>query len=315
MLPRFARAGFRVQAFPIRRVAHDYRRLVSFLLRERLALVQSNGYSPIAAMAAATAGIPHVWRVGGHSDVVLAGRALSERRRFLGLMGGLSRAVVCNSEFVRDGLRAAGVLRVRLVRNGVPAVAAWKPRAPGPFRVAMVAHFYPEKRHLDFVRAAALVARSCPGVRFAVYGSSWRQRALLAHERRVRAAAGRLRGVRIAVRLTPRGEDAIANGDLLVLPGQGESCSNAILEAMAAGRPVVAAASGGNAELIRDGVTGLLVEPGRPALLARAILALVGDARRWERMGKSARRRALRSFSMDACVDAYVRCYREVASR
>ena len=71
---------------------------------------------------------------------------------------------------------------------------------------------------------------------------------------------------------------------------------NAALEAAAAGVPVVAAAHGGLPEMLRDGETGLLVEPGDPAALARALRSLADDPDRARRLGAAAadgRRRAL----------------------
>ncbi|MDZ4687221.1 MAG: glycosyltransferase [Planctomycetaceae bacterium] len=72
--------------------------------------------------------------------------------------------------------------------------------------------------------------------------------------------------------------NAASDCDVVVLPSTGESLSNAILEAMAAGIPVIAARSGGNAELVRHKVTGLLVPPLQPRALAGALLSLLGDS-------------------------------------
>ena len=98
--------------------------------------------------------------------------------------------------------------------------------------------------------------------------------------------------------------------DFLVLPSRLEGMSNAILEAMASGLPVVARRVGGNPELVVDGETGLLTAPGDVEDLAAALQRLIDDdALRW-RMGQAARQRAETVFSLDAMMAAYADFYR-----
>jgi len=83
----------------------------------------------------------------------------------------------------------------------------------------------------------------------------------------------------------------LATADLLAWPAIGEAFGMALLEAQAAGLPVVAGASGGVASLIDDGVTGLLAPPGDVGALSRHIAALLGDPSRRRAMGAAARAR------------------------
>jgi glycosyltransferase involved in cell wall biosynthesis len=83
------------------------------------------------------------------------------------------------------------------------------------------------------------------------------------------------------------------------------------LEAMERGRPVIAAAIGGLGELVQDGVTGRLVEPGDAEPLRRAIVELAGDAELARRMGAAGRARALERFLQDRCTDRTELLYRE----
>jgi len=99
--------------------------------------------------------------------------------------------------------------------------------------------------------------------------------------------------------------------DLLCLPSLAEGISNAILEAMASGLPVVATDVGGNAELVEDGRTGCLVPSGDAAALAGQIEAYFTDRARLAEHGEAARRLAVTKFSLDTMVNAYHRVYME----
>ena len=97
--------------------------------------------------------------------------------------------------------------------------------------------------------------------------------------------------------------------DVFVLSSIAEGISNTILEAMAAGLPVVATRVGGNPELVEDGVNGLLVPRQDADALASAIGVYLGDANMRAIHGKSSRERAVREFSLDAMREAYADLY------
>jgi L-malate glycosyltransferase len=100
--------------------------------------------------------------------------------------------------------------------------------------------------------------------------------------------------------------------DVFVLPSISEGLSNAILEAMAAGRPVVATAVGGNPELVREGETGLLIPSRAPQALSAAIEALLLDPDRARRLGSAGARRAAEQFALPRMIEGYERLYEEV---
>ena len=88
--------------------------------------------------------------------------------------------------------------------------------------------------------------------------------------------------------------------DLFVLPSLGEGISNTILEAMSTGLPVVATSVGGNVELVKEGVTGMLVSPDEPAAMMEAILKYYRNPDLIANHGKAARQHIETSFSMEA---------------
>ena len=94
-----------------------------------------------------------------------------------------------------------------------------------------------------------------------------------------------------------------------VLPSLAEGISNTILEAMASGLPVVATDVGGNAELVRHGVTGELIAPADPAALAAVLVRLASDPEAAAQLGRAGREEALRRFSLPAMVATYQSVY------
>jgi glycosyltransferase involved in cell wall biosynthesis len=96
--------------------------------------------------------------------------------------------------------------------------------------------------------------------------------------------------------------DLLASCDVFVLPSLFEGLPLSVLEAMAAGKPVVATAIGGTDEAVVDGVTGLLVPPADPAALAKGIRMVLSDPVLSARLGAAGRARAHEQFSAEAMV-------------
>ncbi len=103
--------------------------------------------------------------------------------------------------------------------------------------------------------------------------------------------------------------------DVFVLPSVNEGISNTILEAMATGRPVVAARVGGNPELVENGTTGTLYSGHGSEALAEAIFPYLVDPNLRTVHGRAARERVLLQFSLPAMVDSYVAFYDELLNR
>ena len=99
------------------------------------------------------------------------------------------------------------------------------------------------------------------------------------------------------------------SANLFVLSSVSEGISLTLLEAMAAGLPIVATDVGGNREVVEDGLTGCLVPSRDPQALAAAILRLCSNREEAREMGKRGRQRAAQYFSIDSMVKAYEELY------
>jgi glycosyltransferase involved in cell wall biosynthesis len=101
--------------------------------------------------------------------------------------------------------------------------------------------------------------------------------------------------------------------DIYIHPGRDEGFGLAIIEAMLAARPIIAANSGGVPEIIENGKTGLLFNPGDAADLTRQIISLAQDFQRARELGNTARKMCLERFAPDRFADQVARYLREVA--
>lgn len=232
-----------------------------------------------------------------------------------------AHAVMVNSRAVAQDVRrterfAAG--KMFLIYNGLdiardfPDDGSRMPPdigvASGDPAITYVANLREDKAHRCLVEAARTVVAAFPSARFLFVGREDREAAS------VRAKIRELRLERNIVLTGPRKDvPAILKSSCLVAhPGEQEGLSNAILEAMAAGIPVVASRAGGNPEAVSDGATGLLVPPGNPDALASAILQLLRDPAKARTMGRAGSERARQRFSMDHMVTAAEKTYLEL---
>jgi glycosyltransferase involved in cell wall biosynthesis len=193
----------------------------------------------------------------------------------------------------------------------VPAGPAIAPAGPaiGPRRgrltIGRVARLQPEKGIDVFLRAAARLAPRFQKLDFVVIGDG-RLRPELESLASELGLEGRVRflGERRDAR------DLIGRLDVLAVTSITDGSPLVVLEAMAAGVPVVASAVGGIPQQLRHEAEGLLVRPGDPDALAHALARLVEDERGRRMLGEAARRRAAREFShaaLVACMDAIYR--------
>jgi glycosyltransferase involved in cell wall biosynthesis len=199
---------------------------------------------------------------------------------------GLDLAPLVESAGLRGGLRT---------ELGIPAEAPL---------CGIVARLVPIKAHEVFLDAAAAVARTMPESRFLVIGDGERRAEL---ERR----ATRL-GLAKQVRFLGWRRDLdrlYADLDIAVLTSRNEGSPVSLIEAMAAGCPVVATRVGGVPDLVEDGLTGLLTPPDDPEALAAALSALFRDPARRRTLGAAGQKRVVSAFAAERLLDDIDRLY------
>jgi glycosyltransferase involved in cell wall biosynthesis len=182
--------------------------------------------------------------------------------------------------------------------------------APDAPLVALVARFQSVKGHEVFQAMARQVALQIPEARFIVAGENTQTGAdnayrdtILRTAERDRLLRGRLKylGFRADV------ERVLAAADVVVCSSHFEGYGMAIVEAMAAGRPVVSTNNGGPAETIIPGTTGYLVPPGDAAGLAAHVIDLLRDPAQRQRLGAAGRARAEQHFSAAGNAEQFTR--------
>ncbi len=223
--------------------------------------------------------------------------------------------VVCNSQAAADRLIDSGLAsdKVVVVPNGIPdelfrpAVPAM-PRQPGMLRIGMIARMNNAcKNHPIFLRAAVRLAQQFSNFEVLLVGDGPLRPGL-------EQLAAKL-GLGSRIRFLGERHDipeVLASLDISVLPSSTESSSNAILESMAAGVPVVATRVGGNPELISDGETGLLVPLDNEEKLAGALERFLTDPLLREECARRARSVAQARFSLANSCRLYEELYQSL---
>ncbi len=231
-------------------------------------------------------------------------------RRMTALLGN-SRAVV-DELITESGDRS----KVGLIYNGVRIGKIDGDRSAqrgaleipdGAFVMAIVANLVDYKGHSDLLDALALIAEKLP--------QPWRLLVIGRDEgmgARLRSQAERQNLSANILWLGERDdvEAILPAADLGLLVSHQEGFSNALIEMMAQGLPVVATAIGGNLDAVADGQSGILVPVQDPRRLGQAILELASNRDACIAMGKAARARVLHRFSEASCADRYERLYR-----
>lgn len=230
----------------------------------------------------------------GVKAVTIADEVSASFRRVYGFP---EAALIPNSIAVRQ-YSAPAVSRAEWrARNGVPA---------DEFVYLSVARFWPQKDHQTLLQAFAKGPGRGGGARL-----------LLAGEGVLREATEDLaKRLGMAAQVTFLGQradiaEALGAADVFVLSSRWEGNPLSVMEAMSAGRAVLATGVGALPELVRHGLDGLLVAPGDAAAMADAMCLLQAQPAMLRKMGNSGRERALERFDLPAMVQAYTQLYEQ----
>jgi glycosyltransferase involved in cell wall biosynthesis len=208
--------------------------------------------------------------------------------------------------------------RVRTIATGLLRDPAELQTAPGDLReelglapgtplVGAVAMLRPMKAVDVLVEAFARLRQRVPEAHLAVAGDG-----PLRSEVEAQVAA---LGVGDAVHLLGVREDVanvLRSLDVVVMPSDSEGSPIALIEAMVAGRAIVASCVGGMPWILDDGRCGVLVPPRAPEALAHAVTDLLGDPARRDELGARARRRARADFTLESVAGQWAELYREL---
>jgi len=287
--------------------------LSRFLRRKRTAVALSfDFYSNLMLIPAARfAGVPVV--LGSHrqlGDLLTLAQFQAQNAMFR-----LCHRVVCNSQAAAECLRQAGIHKSKLtvIPNGLPdhlfaEVQPVLPREPHVVRIGMISRMnHQVKQHDLFLRVAARLAPRFPQLRFVFAGDGPLRPSLeaLAHK------------LELLDRVVFLGDcrdipAVLASLDISVLPSSSESLSNAIMESMAAGVPVVAADVGGNPELVKNGKTGILFPPGNEPQFAAALEKLIIQPELRKQLGTSGRAQAQAEYTIPQARERYQDLFRSL---
>ena len=310
-LVRFREAGFESVFAPIRSpwLPKPVGALAALMRREGVQIVHCHerragmAALPAAMLAGALVRVLHV-----HSIASMGGSRAAYATA-IRLLGRFANRVVFCSEFVQRNLRQRPGAADRVIPNGVvfPPFLPDKRRGPGQ-ELLSVGRLSRAKGLDILLTAVTRVANDAPGLRLSIAGEGELQDELL-------ALRGQL-GLDDRVALLGFCGDVsslMAASDVFVMPSLWEGLPIALLEAVAAGLPVVATAVGAIPEVITNGETGWLVPPGDAEALAGALREALLQPEEARRRAVAAFESANTRYSVDAMVGSFDELYRQLA--
>jgi glycosyltransferase involved in cell wall biosynthesis len=295
-----------------------------FAVQHRVDLIHTNTIlTPEGGLAARALGLPHVWHLrellgpGQPFRLRLEGKALGRY-----LASHCSRLIAnsrTTAECVRDWL-PPGLLE--MVANGIDAsrfTIRSGSSSSDQVVVAMIGSLSSRwKKHELFIEAAARVDLALRA-EFRIYGHDPSRGGQVPDEytNKLRGLVGKL-GLTDRFKFSGFSSDpaqAMSEIDVLVHPADNESFGRIIVEAMAAGLPVVGVRGGGTKEIVVENVSGLLAEPDNAVQLASLIEQVLRDPALRKTLERNGRLRAESVYSLDQCAAGVMRVYQQAMER
>lgn len=255
-------------------------------------------------------------RLASHGQLVLTRHTLFPLRTINKPLLRRASRVIAVSGAVAESLRRNGVIessKITVVHNGIDIDRFERSSGDrgSAVLVGTVGHLALIKGHDILVRAAALISRRRPDVRFVVIGED--KSPQMENRRSLESLVAEL-GLSGIVTMPGWQDDipaVLSSLTLFVSAARSEPFGLAIVEAMAAGLPIVVTASEGALEIIEDGITGKLVPMDDAEALAQAITALLDDPLECSRLARNARLAARDRYSLTRMATDTERVYRE----
>ncbi|PYX21901.1 MAG: glycosyl transferase family 1 [Acidobacteria bacterium] len=298
-------------------------KLAGYLRREKFDVVHTHDLwsNLMGVPAARLARVPAI--VSSRRDLAHFDWYQGKRRHWLRRIQNLSGVVLANATPIRDALISEDRFapeKLRVIHNGVDTEkfqraqrdrARLFPDVGNEMLVVLVGNMHSDvKGHPWLIAAAPTVVREFPEVRFVFAGDG--------ELRPTFAAQVAQLGLESTFKFLGRRSDIpeiLASCDLAVLPSRAEGLPNAVLEYMAAGLPTIASRVGGMAELIQDGVTGLLVPAEDANALAGALLQFLRDPEQARQIANDGQRFAVENFSFERLIREIDELYGELLER
>jgi glycosyltransferase involved in cell wall biosynthesis len=219
--------------------------------------------------------------------------------------------ILCNSRATAQVFESVKD-RVSVIPIGVDPAEFGRESRNGHPRVGMIARFAPLKGQHLFVECAHRLKAGHPEAEFVLAGTPLFGEDSYAEEVRVAAHSTDGSSIRFLGFVTDV-PALLGQLDIVVSPStQPEGFGQSIVEAMMAGKPAIASACGGPAEVIEDGVTGRLVPPGDVAALSRAISDMLDHPAAAAEMGRRGRERAVRLYDLRTTTRQIEQVYEQV---
>ncbi|MBI4860241.1 MAG: glycosyltransferase [Candidatus Riflebacteria bacterium] len=225
----------------------------------------------------------------------------------------LTRLIVVNAGAIKATLASRERIdpaKVRVIPNGVDPSRFGPPGSPPPppLKLICVARLDPIKAHEDLISVLPALGERFDGLALDLVGDGPMRGPLESQIRRL-GLGGRVRvlGARDDV------PALLQQAHVFVLSSRSEGMPGSVLEAMATGLPVVATRVGGTPEIVEDGRSGLLVEPGDRSALQQAIETVLSSPERRRAMGEAGLARVHERFTREAFIRAHELLYEELA--
>jgi len=281
-------------------------------------LIHSHNLGPLIYAALASVGGVRVPILHGEHSQLTPEECSPRRMLQRKVLYRFCRQIHTVSHSQRSELRDKGFSRVGVIVNGVDSKRFSPGKAeerkiqlgipPQAVVVGMVGRFGPFKGHTPLLEAFKSLSVEFSDLHLLIVGGGGPK------EEEIRQKAKEMENERI--HFTGFQSDPVSfyqAMDFLIVPSFNEGLSNAVLEAMACGVPVLANAASGQAEVISSGKDGMVIDLGSPEKISAAIRKVLNSKDDLSSWGEAAREKAVREFSLESMVQGYAKLYRTMA--